>query len=149
MCEPATAKPWKRLRALALLHERGIRTAVFLSPILPGLTDDVEHLEAVVAAAAEARVDFVWGGMLRLGPGVREYYLSFLQREHPELLPRYVELYHRVNAPAAYRHMVMARVDSLRRRYVLARDRRPDRQQGEVAPLHIPSLAPALCWVSI
>lgn len=141
--EPATAKPWKRLRALALLHERGIRTAVFLSPILPGLTDDVEHLEAVVAAAAKVGVDFVWGGMLRLGPGVREYYLSFLQRERPELLPRYGELYQGGNAPAAYRAMVQGRVDSLRRRYGLERDRLPERQQGEAAPLQLSLFAPA------
>jgi len=40
--EPTTAKPIKRLQAMRTLREQGIRAGIFLSPILPGLTDDAE-----------------------------------------------------------------------------------------------------------
>ncbi|PZS08345.1 MAG: radical SAM protein, partial [Chloroflexi bacterium] len=51
--EPTTAKPRKRLEAMRALREHGIRSGVFLSPILPGLTDAPEQLEEVIAAAAD------------------------------------------------------------------------------------------------
>ena len=139
--EPTTARPWKRLRALAALHERGIQTAVFLSPILPGLTDDSDGLEAVVAAAADARVDYLWGGTLRLGPGVREYYLDFLQREHPELLGRYRRLYPHTYAPSEYQEQIRQRVDGLRARYGLLRERPTKEPQSAARPLQLSLLA--------
>jgi len=98
--EPTTSKPHKRLAAVGRLREHGIRAGVFLSPVLPGLTDDVNHLEEVVAAAAATGVDFLSTGVLRLGPGISEYYLPFLEREHPRLVARYQHLYRRNYAPA-------------------------------------------------
>src|SRR5579875_439910 len=49
--EPTTSKPHKRLEALSALRQRGIRAGIFLAPILPGLTDSEEHIEAIVSAA--------------------------------------------------------------------------------------------------
>lgn len=121
--EPTTPKPWKRIEALRILRERGIRAGVFLMPILPGLTDDVAQLEAVVAAAARAGVDFVWGGTLRLAPGLKDYYLEFLQREFPDLTRRYQDLYRGAYTPAGYRDKINARLDALRERYGLGTDR--------------------------
>ncbi len=37
--EPGAASPARRLAALKVLHESGVATRVFVSPILPGLTD--------------------------------------------------------------------------------------------------------------
>jgi DNA repair photolyase len=127
--EPTTSRPVDRIKALARLHERGIETAVFLSPILPGLTDDEAGIEAVVAAAAAAGVDYVWGGTLRLGPGVRNYYLDYLRREQPSLLPLHEDFYHGVSAPVAYQDVVQSRLDTLRRRYGLPGERRPERER--------------------
>jgi DNA repair photolyase len=78
--EPTTAKPKKRLEALRTLREHGIRTGVFLSPVLPGLTDDDAHLEAVITAAAEAGAEFVFSQSLRLGPGISEYVRPVLRK---------------------------------------------------------------------
>jgi len=52
--EPTTSKPYKRIEAMRTLREHGVRSGIFLSPVLPGLTDDTPHLEAVIAAAAQA-----------------------------------------------------------------------------------------------
>jgi DNA repair photolyase len=52
--EPGAAPPSRRLAALSRLATAGIRTWVFVAPILPGLTDDPDAI-ARVAAAARAR----------------------------------------------------------------------------------------------
>lgn len=107
--EPTTAKPRKRLEALQTLRKHGIRSGVFVSPVLPGLTDDLEHLEAVIAAAAEHGAQFVFSQVLRLGPGISEYYLPWLRAEFPELAERYQQLHRRNSPPGAYSEMVQAR----------------------------------------
>lgn len=131
--EPTTAKPKKRLEALRVLREHGIHAGVFLSPILPGLTDDEEHLEAVIAAAAEAGAEFVFSQSLRLGPGISEYYLPWLERAHPTLVHDYERLYHRNSPPAHYADRVKERVRALKATYGL-HDRVPEMKARRPAP---------------
>jgi DNA repair photolyase len=116
--EPTTAKPRKRLEALRTLRDHGIRAGVFLAPVLPGLTDDPAHLEAVVRAAAEHGAEFVFSQVLRLGPGISEYYLPFLQREFPEHAGQYERLYGtRRNAVGIYTQEIGRRVRELKQQY--------------------------------
>ena len=99
------------------LRESGIRSGIFLSPVLPGITDDAEHMEAVVAAAAEHGADFIFSQALRLGPGISEHYLPWLEREFPELVPRYQQLYRRNSPPGVYADAVGRTVGELKRKY--------------------------------
>ena len=64
-----------------------------MAPILPGLTDTDESIEATVAAIAAAGAASVTPLALHLRPGAREWYAAWLAREHPHLVPRYRELY--------------------------------------------------------
>jgi DNA repair photolyase len=91
--EPATAHPRQRLRALERLSAAGIRTGVSVAPILPGLTDRREQVEAVVRAARDAGADFLFCNPLHLQPGTREYFLERLTEDWPELVPEYLLLY--------------------------------------------------------
>ncbi len=105
--EPGTPPPWKRLEALAKLKEHGLRCGVLVAPVLPGLSDTAESLDAVVKAATEAGADSVSGGMVvYLKPGVREVFLGHLARTHPHLVPRYEAMYRGVNAPSSERRRV-------------------------------------------
>ena len=52
--EPGTAHPRQRLRAIERLVAAGIDVGVGMAPILPGLTDRPDQLEAVVKAARAA-----------------------------------------------------------------------------------------------
>jgi DNA repair photolyase len=87
--EPGTAPPRQRLRALKTLVEAGIKAGVGMAPILPGLSDRPDQLEAVVRGAREAGATHVWANVLHLRPGTREHFLEALARDWPEELERY------------------------------------------------------------
>jgi DNA repair photolyase len=50
--EPQAASPQRRLHAMRVLAEAGIRVSLLVSPVIPGLTDT--HIPQVLEAAAEA-----------------------------------------------------------------------------------------------
>jgi len=117
--EPGTPPPSSRLRALEKLRTAGIPAGIFLAPILPGLTDQPRQLERVVRAAAEHGATTVWPGVLRLAPGVKEWFLCFLRREYPHLATSYERAYrHGRNAPPAYRERIAERVAEIKEQVV-------------------------------
>ncbi len=93
--EPSTAHPRQRLKALTALVNAGIRASVGMAPILPGISDRPEQLEAVVEAARDAGACGIWANLLFLRPGTREHFLESLARDWPEQLPTYERLYAR------------------------------------------------------
>jgi DNA repair photolyase len=122
--EPGTAPPRQRLRVLRRLVDAGINAGVSMAPILPGLSDRPDQLEAVVKAAREAGATHLWAGVLHLRPGTREHFLAHLAREWPSLLPAYQGLYASgAYLPEAKSAPIQARVAELRAAYEVA-DRR-------------------------
>ncbi len=115
--EPETAKPRHRLEALARLAGAGVRCGVMLAPIIPGLTDDAENLEAVVSAAREHGAAFVGDNVLYLKPGTKEWFMPFLRETFPHLLPQYERFYRGAYAPKSYSEEVGAAVEQLRERW--------------------------------
>ncbi|MEX0817094.1 MAG: radical SAM protein [Gaiellales bacterium] len=108
--EPGTPPGRRRLEILSRFAEAGIRTGVLVAPILPGLTDDEEHLEEIIGACAEAGVDYATPIVLHVRQGIREHFMPWMQETYPWLYPRYVELYgHRAYAPKAYQQAVAER----------------------------------------
>jgi DNA repair photolyase len=91
--EPGTAHPRQRLRALERLAAARIEVGISMAPILPGLSDRPDQLEAVVRAARDAGASHIWAGMLHLRDGTRQHFLRVLDRHWPELLPRYLAEY--------------------------------------------------------
>ena len=115
--EPGTANPYKRLQVMGRLVAAGVPAGVLLAPILPGITDSVQSIEAVASAAAEHGAVFFGATGLRLAPVVKEHYLGFVGECFPELLPRYERAYSGSYAPREYRKALDARVDRIRARY--------------------------------
>jgi DNA repair photolyase len=91
--EPGTAPPRSRLEAIRRLTDAGIDVGVGMAPILPGLSDRPEQLEAVVRAAREAGARGIWASVVHLRPGVREHFLEALARDWPKEVPRYEALF--------------------------------------------------------
>ena len=100
MTEPGTPHPLRRVEAVARLNEAGVPCGVLVAPVLPGLSDATEQLEAVVKACVEAGARSITPLLLHLRPGVREHYLGWLAGARPELLDCYARLYPRSYAPA-------------------------------------------------
>ena len=135
LTEPGTAPPRQRLRAVARLVGAGVRAGVLMAPILPGISDRREQLTEVASAAADAGAAFLGAGSLTLKPGTREHFLETLERDWPELLPRYRRLYAgRISAPPAAAEPALGLVARLRDDLGIA-DRRP----AEVRPPEQPS----------
>ena len=84
--EPGTAHPQKRLDAVRRLTDAGIPSGVLMAPILPGLSDRPEQLEAVVTGAVEAGARFIAGMYLHLRGALKDHYLNWLRDTHPHLL---------------------------------------------------------------
>ena len=93
LTEPGTAPPAQRLRAVERLVNAGIRAGVALAPLLPGISDRPDQLDAVMRAAREAGATHVWAKMLYLQPGTREHFLDNVARDWPDEMDRYQRLY--------------------------------------------------------
>nr|WP_062332310.1 Rv2578c family radical SAM protein [Herbidospora sakaeratensis] len=116
--EPGTPSPRARLGAVAALNEAGVPCSVLMAPILPYLTDSPAQLEATVKEIAEAGATAVIPLVLHLRTGAREWWLEWLARDHPRLVPRYRELYGRgAYAPKAHQERITAQVAELARRH--------------------------------
>ena len=116
--EPGTPPGRRRLEILGRFAEAGIRTAVLVAPILPGLTDDDEHLDEVLAECARVGVARASPIVLHVRQNIREHFMPWVQETYPWLYPRYVELYgRRAYAPRAYQEEVSERFRRLRERH--------------------------------
>lgn len=126
--EPGVPTPRARLDLVRALTDAGLPCGVFLAPVLPGLTDTVEHLDAAIGAISAAGATGVTVIPLHLRPGAREWFMAWLTRAHPELVPRYERLYaRRAYVPAEYRTWLAQRVAPSLAKHGL------DRQKGGAA----------------
>ena len=116
--EPGTPSPQRRLDACSAITGRGLRCGVLMGPVLPYLTDAPGQLDDTVRQIAAAGAASVTPIVLHLRPGAREWYLAWLAERHPELVPRYRELYGAgAYAPKDYQRRISARVGELAASY--------------------------------
>jgi DNA repair photolyase len=134
--EPGTARPRRRLEAVRRLSDAGIDVTVAMAPILPGLSDRAEQLDAVVRAAKEAGACGIWANLLYLKPGTREHFLAALSRDWPEELPRYEALYaKRAYLESSDTEHVRSHVRARARELGIGRNRRRDEPPPRPAQL--------------
>ncbi len=118
--EPGTPSAAARLRTVTAVREAGLDCSVFLMPILPWLTDSTAHLDDALQRVKAAGGTSVLYSALHLKPGVKPWFMHWLERTHPELVPRYRELYAGgAYAPKAYRQWLAHRIRPLIRAHGL------------------------------
>ncbi|MTD57834.1 intein-containing Rv2578c family radical SAM protein [Amycolatopsis pithecellobii] len=133
--EPGTPSPQARLELVRRVRDAGLRCGVLIAPILPGLTDSTEQLDELIGAIADAGATSATPLALHLRPGAREWYAQWLAREHPELVPRYREIYGGGSyAGGRYRRLLTARAGPLLRRHGFGRDEPEHRLPGPREP---------------
>jgi len=86
--EPLALPMSKRLSALKKLHDAGIRTALFISPIFPELSD----WKGLIVKTKNF-VDEYWFENLNLYPSIKGNVYSFLRKNKLGLVASYEEIY--------------------------------------------------------
>jgi DNA repair photolyase len=86
--EPFASSIAGRIGAIKRLHEEGIRTYVFLSPMFPGITD----FKAIIAECKSFADEF-WFENLNLRGSFRHAVLDYVRRSHPDLFSLYDAIY--------------------------------------------------------
>ncbi len=125
--EPGAAPLEERWRLLAEARRRGLATGVMAMPVLPGISDQPEAIERLVARAAQLGVDFVCVGGLTLRPGAqKETYLAAIGACYPQHLEGYRRVYASARDSGAADPRYYRRLDE-RFRDALARHEMPSR----------------------
>jgi DNA repair photolyase len=125
--EPHTPNPLRRVETVAKLADAGLPCGVLMAPILPGISDDPEQIEAVVRACVEAGATSITPILLHLRAGVREHYLGWLEESRPELMPEMRRRYRRAYAAAEQRERLSAMVREMVTRHGGLREVRRNR----------------------
>ncbi|MFI2752084.1 Rv2578c family radical SAM protein [Cellulomonas sp. P22] len=125
--EPGTPLPRARLDLIRAVRDAGLPCGVFVAPVMPGLTDSVEHLDALLAELAAAGATGVTVLPLNLRGSVKPWFAGWLARERPELVERYRRLYGRgAYLPVEYTVWLDARVRPLLAARGFSSDAGPD-----------------------
>ena len=129
--EPGTAHPLQRLRAVRELNDAGISAGVLMAPIVPGFTSHPAKLEATIKAIADHGAAFMGANVMYLKEGTRLHFMTFLEKNFPEMRKKYQRLYPGAYAPKAYAREVQSIVRMLQSRYAVKR--RPPNEKDEPA----------------
>ena len=80
----------RRLRAMKIFHDSGVRTTCFISPIFPGITD----VKAIIRTVKD-QCNLIWLENLNLRGAFKSVILSYIREKRPELTPLYERIYNR------------------------------------------------------
>jgi DNA repair photolyase len=135
LIEPGTPSATARLETVRAATEAGFRVTVFLMPIIPHLTDSIAAIDHALTRIKDAGAVRVVYGALHLRPGAKQWFMQWLEQQHPELVSSYRGLYPgaTANAPKAYRTWLAKRVRPLLRVHGL--DGRAEDDQPRGAPV--------------
>jgi DNA repair photolyase len=121
LLEPRAPRPDLRLDAVRKLRDAGIAAGINAMPILPGITDGQQDLDALVRAARDSGAQWIAGGVLFLMPSSLKQFMPFLEQKFPKLVRQYQTWYARhAYAPDAYSKEIAERFEHLRRKYGVA-----------------------------
>jgi DNA repair photolyase len=91
--EGRSPSPRRRIDTLRRLAGAGIPTAVFVMPILPGITDHPQDLLRLLRVARAAGAEEAHGGSLHLEGPTRNTFLPLVRRHFPHLWNEYQRWY--------------------------------------------------------
>lgn len=108
--EPGASGIEARLKVVAEAKRSGLRTGIMFAPLLPGLSDSTESLNAMFERAADLTVDNVWVDGLNARPKVWPSVSALLHREFPSLHEEYRRILFDPAARDAYTTALRRRV---------------------------------------
>jgi len=118
--EPGVAHPLQRLRAVRELVDAGIDCGVLMAPIVPGFSTQPAKIERTIKAIADSGATSVGAMVMHLEGGTRDHFMALLQRDYPEMIAKYTQLYASKYVPKDYDQRVQEVVSLMRARYMTA-----------------------------
>lgn len=93
--EPNVSTTKERFETLMTLKNNGIKTVVWIDPILPFINDTTENLKGILDYCVKAEVYGIisFGIGLTLREGNREYFYEQLDKNFPGLKEKYIKTY--------------------------------------------------------
>src|SRR5689334_12258220 len=146
--EPGVAHPMQRLKAVRQLVDAGIDCGVLMAPIVPGFSTQPKKIEATIKAIADSGATSIGAMVMHMDGGTKEHFMSIMQREYPDMVPMYNELYASRYVKKDYEKRVQEVVSLMRQRYGVAQRRAKksgdQRVMGDLEPdvLRDPRLLP-------
>ncbi len=137
LTESGAPSPMARLEAMQFLVENGVQAGVMMAPLLPGISDNAESIDAVAEAAADHGAQYLGANVLFLKPGSREWFMPMLSEAYPRLALGYNSLYQKTYAPRDYTRKVLELVDESRRNWGLATKTEPRRMRVQQRQLEL------------
>jgi DNA repair photolyase len=115
--EPGVAHPLQRLKAVRQLVDAGIDCGVLMAPIVPGFSTQPAKIEATIKAIADSGATSIGAMVMHMDGGTKDHFMALLQREYPELVAQYEELYASRYVRKDYEKRVQEVVSLMRQRY--------------------------------
>lgn len=78
----------RRLDAMKIFYQAGVRTTCFISPIFPQITDVKAIIERV-----KSQCNLIWLENLNLRSGYKTVIMEYIQKNYLQLVPLYHEIY--------------------------------------------------------
>ncbi|MFA7578016.1 MAG: radical SAM protein, partial [Candidatus Muiribacteriota bacterium] len=93
--EPNVSTTYERFKVLEIMRDEGIPTVVWMTPILPFITDSEENLMGILdyCKKAEVRGILTFGFGMTLREGNREYFYKMLDKKFPGVKSKYIKHY--------------------------------------------------------
>ena len=82
----------RRLAAMKKLHDKGVRTTCFISPIFPGIT----NVPAIISRVKDL-CNLIWLENLNLRGTFKPAIIDYIRTKHPKLVGLYTEIYTKNN----------------------------------------------------
>jgi DNA repair photolyase len=118
--EPRAPRPDLRFAAVKKLREAGLTAGVLCSPLLPGINDSLQALDAVSSRSAAAGASFLGAHPLFLKSCSRPTWLSFVREHFPDLAEDYARRYAAADfVDASYRSRMASIIRQLCRKHGL------------------------------
>jgi DNA repair photolyase len=135
--EPGVAHPMQRLKAVRQLVDAGIDCGVLMAPIVPGFSTQPAKIERTIKAIADSGATSIGAMVMHMDGGTKEHFMALLQREYPDLVNVYEQLYASRYVKKDYEKRVQEVVSMMRQRYGVDQRKGPARRnaksEGEVS----------------
>jgi len=112
--EARSPLPHVRLKTLQQLTNAGINAGLIVAPVLPGITDTVPRVSALLRATKQHGGLFANPSPLRLYPALHHGFLPIVKQHFPDLYEKYRRAYRGTGAaPKSYTDAIVKRFKSI------------------------------------